>query len=80
MIVGPLLIVIGVALAAVTAWFWYSARPDNPVLAPLEVMGEKAFKDADVATRKEMLRRARAEHEAVIVEPLPRSSGDDELR
>jgi hypothetical protein len=43
-------------------------------------MGEKAFKDADEATRKEMLRRARAEHEAAIVEPLPRSSGDDELR
>jgi hypothetical protein len=29
------------------------------VLGPLEVMGDKAFKEADEAARKEMLRKAR---------------------
>jgi hypothetical protein len=53
------LIVLGLALGAVTVWFWRSARPDDPVLGPLEVMGDKRFVAADSATRKEMLRKAR---------------------
>jgi hypothetical protein len=59
MTVGLLLIALGLALSAVTAWFWRSARLDNPVLGPLEVMGDKQFVAADAATRKEMLRKAR---------------------
>jgi hypothetical protein len=57
--VGVSLIVVGLALTAVTVWFWRSARLDNPVLGPLEVMGDKRFVAADQATRKEMLRKAR---------------------
>lgn len=60
MAVGVALIVVGLVLLAVTVWFWRESRPDNPVLGPLEVIGEKAFKDADEATRKEMLRKARS--------------------
>ena len=52
--------VTGLVVAAVTLWFWRESRPDNPVLGPLEVIGERAFKEADEATRKEMLRRARS--------------------
>lgn len=59
MAVGISLIVVGLVLSSVTVWFWRESRPDNPVLGPLEVMGEKAFKEADEATRKEMLRKAR---------------------
>lgn len=59
MAVGIALIVVGLVLSSVTVWFWRESRPDNPVLGPLEVMGEKAFKEADEATRKEMLRKAR---------------------
>ncbi|MEY3616004.1 MAG: hypothetical protein RLZZ518_1006 [Actinomycetota bacterium] len=59
MLVGVSLIVVGLALTAVTVWFWRSARLDNPVLGPLEVMGDKRFVAADPATRKEMLRKAR---------------------
>lgn len=61
MLVGIVLVVAGLALVAVTAWFWNSARPDNPVLAPLEVMGDDAYLNADEETRKELLRQARAE-------------------
>lgn len=59
MIVGVALILAGVVLAGVTLWFWREARADNPVLGPLEVIGGRRFKDADEATRREMLRRAR---------------------
>jgi len=66
------LVTAGVVLLVVTLWFWRAARPDNPVLAPLEIMGDVVFKNADAATRKEMLHRVRAE-------PLPHSGEDDEL-
>ena len=59
MAVGIALIITGLALLGVTLWFWRESRPDDPVLGPLEVIGEKEFKDADEATRKELLRRAR---------------------
>lgn len=59
MAVGIALIITGLALLGVTLWFWRASRPDDPVLGPLEVIGEKEFKDADEATRKELLRRAR---------------------
>lgn len=59
MLVGLLMIAVGIALAGVTAWFWKASRIDNPVLAPLEVIGERAFKDADEDTRKAMLRDVR---------------------
>lgn len=59
MIVGVALIVAGIALLGVTAWFWRSARADDPVLGPLEVIGDRKFKEADEAERKEMLRQAR---------------------
>jgi len=57
--VGIALIITGLALLGVTLWFWRASRLDNPVLGPLEVIGEKEFRDADEATRKELLRRAR---------------------
>lgn len=59
MAVGIALVVVGIVLLAVTLWFWRESQPDNPVLGPLEVMGDKAFKEADEAARKEMLRKAR---------------------
>lgn len=59
MLIGISLIAAGLALAGVTWWFWREARVDNPVLGPLEVMGNPEFKQADEAARKEMLRRAR---------------------
>jgi hypothetical protein len=58
-VLGITLIVVGVALLVVTVWFWRASRPDDPVLGPLEVIGDKAFKDADEATRKELLRTVR---------------------
>jgi hypothetical protein len=58
-IIGLLLIAAGVSLAGVTLWFWRESRPDNPVLGPLEVIGERRYKESDETARKEMLRKAR---------------------
>jgi hypothetical protein len=58
--VGIALIVVGVALLGVTAWFWRASRLDDPVLAPLEVIGDRRFRAADEATRREMLRQVRS--------------------
>ena len=60
MAVGIALVIMGIVVAAVTLWFWREARPDDPVLGPLEVIGERTFKEADEATRKAMLQRARS--------------------
>ena len=59
MLLGFGLIALGVAVGGVSLWFWRESRPDNPVLGALEVMGERAYRNADEATRKEMLRRSR---------------------
>ena len=59
MLIGISLIAVGLALAGVTWWFWHESRVDNPVLGPLEAMGNLEFRQADEATRKEILRRAR---------------------
>ncbi|MFM7962721.1 MAG: hypothetical protein ACKPBF_01940 [Actinomycetota bacterium] len=60
MLVGLALIAVGAALLVVTVWFWRASRIDDPVLGPLEVIGSGEFKAADEATRREMLRQARA--------------------
>ncbi|MFM8016794.1 MAG: hypothetical protein ACKPCO_12160 [Actinomycetota bacterium] len=60
MLVGLALIAVGAALLVVTLWFWRASRIDDPVLGPLEVIGSGEFKAADEATRREMLRQARA--------------------
>lgn len=59
MLVGLALVLVGCALLGITLWFWRAARPDNPVLGPLEVLGERRFREADEQTRKEMLRQSR---------------------
>ena len=59
MLVGIALIAVGVLLIGVSVWFWRSARPDDPVLGPLEVMGGRQYKQAGEEARKEMLRKAR---------------------
>ncbi len=59
MFVGIALIVAGVALLAVTAWFWRAARIDDPVLAPLEVIGDAKYRAAGPDERKAMLHAVR---------------------
>jgi len=59
-IVGAVLIAAGLALAAVTVWFWRTAQPHDPVLGALRIMSDKQFRSADDIARKEMLRQARS--------------------
>ena len=48
-------IVVGGALARMTWWFWVEARPESPALAPLEIMSESHYAQADEAKRAAML-------------------------
>ena len=48
-------VVVGIALARMTWWFWVEARPESPALAPLEIMSDAAYGKADEAQRVAML-------------------------
>ena len=54
------LLVIAAGLASATVWFWKSARPEPDSLAPLEVMSQRDFAQADEVERKQMLNSVRA--------------------
>ena len=54
------LLLVAAGLSALTAWFWISGRPEPQSLAPLEVMGQREFAQADDEGRKQMLDAVRA--------------------
>lgn len=53
------LVVLGVALLAITFWFWRTSRPEHPALGPLEVMGSERFWRRDAVEQLELLDSAR---------------------
>ncbi len=57
--IGTFLIVLGVVLAGVSAWMWVGSRPDDPLLAPLEVIGDREFAQGTPEKRAAMLKKAR---------------------
>lgn len=50
---------LGIALVAITVWFWRSTRHDPELLAPLEVMGARRFKRLEGGVQRELLDRSR---------------------
>ena len=54
-LIALICVVVGIALARMTWWFWNEARPESPALAPLEIMSEAAYGKADEAQRVAML-------------------------
>lgn len=50
---------LGIALIAITVWFWRNTRHDPELLAPLEAMGERAFVKLDSKARQQILDAAR---------------------
>ena len=54
------LLLVAAGLTLATVWFWKSARPEPDSLAPLEVMSQRDFAEADDAERKQMLNSVRA--------------------
>ncbi len=57
--IGTSLIVVGIALAGVSVWMWIGSRPDDPLLAPLEVIGDREFAAGTPEERAAMLKKAR---------------------
>ncbi len=52
---------LGITLLIITVWFWRSTRPDPALLAPLEVMGERKFRNLDEAAQQDRLNSVRPE-------------------
>lgn len=57
--IGVSLIVVGILLAGVSLWMWIGSRPDDPLLAPLEVIGDRDFAQGTAEERAAMLKKAR---------------------
>jgi hypothetical protein len=57
--IGASLVIVGVALASVSVWMWVTTRPDDPLLAPLEVIGDRRFAQGTVSDRAALLKKAR---------------------
>ena len=64
-------LVASAGLGVLTLWFWRNARLESPVLAPLEVMGERRFKKASEDQRGRLLEEVRglAQTSRVAFEP-----------
>lgn len=54
-VIALICVVVGIALARMTWWFWVEARPESPALAPLEIMSESRYAQADEGKRALML-------------------------
>jgi hypothetical protein len=54
-----LLAVIGIALLMIAIWLFRLTRPDNELLAPLEVMGERKWRRADPVWQRRRLDEVR---------------------
>jgi len=54
-LIALICVVVGIALARMTWWFWKEARPESPALAPLEIMSDAAYGKADETQRVAML-------------------------
>ena len=71
-------IVVGGALARMTWWFWNEARPESPALAPLEIMSDAAYEEADETERAAMLDAVRmSSNKMPVAKPIrtaPRKS------
>ena len=55
------LALLGGVLLVVTVWFWRSTRPEPELLAPLEEMGARKFRQLDGRAQKELLDSVRPE-------------------
>ena len=49
------LAVLGLALIAITVWFWRSTRHDPELLGPLEVLGDRKFRKLDGSEQRQVL-------------------------
>lgn len=70
-----LLVVLGVALLMVAIWLWRSTRPDPELLAPLEAMGERQWRQADPVWQRRRLDELRPDG----AEPLAQSAAPPEV-
>jgi hypothetical protein len=66
-LIGGGLVILGIVLLVATLAFWRSAIEDPEVLAPLEIMADRAFARAGQAKRTEMLNEVRTDGAEPII-------------
>lgn len=66
-LIGIGLVVLGLALLVTTLAFWKAAIEDPEVLAPLEVMSDRAYARGDESKRLALLNRVRKEGAEPVV-------------
>jgi len=66
-LIGGGLVILGIVLLIATLAFWRSAIEDPEVLAPLEIMADRAFARAGQAKRTEMLNEVRTDGAEPII-------------
>jgi hypothetical protein len=66
-LIGGGLVILGIVLLIATLAFWRSAIGDPEVLAPLEIMADRAFARAGQAKRTEMLNEVRTDGAEPII-------------
>jgi hypothetical protein len=71
------LVVIGIALAVFTVWWWRSTRPEHPSLGPLEVMGETRFRRSGDVERRQIIANSRPPGAQPLIAEPPRSERVD---
>jgi hypothetical protein len=59
------LALLGVVLLVATLWWWRSTRPEPPVLGPLVMMDDRAFRASDPRARQLILDAARLDRSPV---------------
>jgi hypothetical protein len=58
-LVSAVLMIGGIALLALTIWFWRTSRPEPTALAPLEIMSERAYRKSKGVDRQFLLHQVR---------------------
>lgn len=68
------LVLLGLALAVATVWWWRSTRPEHPALGPLEMMGERRFRRSSDAERRQIIANSRPPGAKPLITepPVPR--------
>ena len=56
------LAVLGLALIAITVWFWRSTRHDPELLGPLEVLGDRKFRRLEGSEQRDVLDKTSPGH------------------
>jgi hypothetical protein len=69
---------LGLALVAITVWFWRSTRHDPELLGPLEVLGDRKFRKMEGSEQRQVLEESRPNDVKPLHWGVERGAVDDD--